>query len=66
MTDTVVTDFTANVLYALGGIPAMVDVPGEARRLRRRRLRRGDQPRDAASKSTDGRGRGGPGGRLRR
>lgn len=30
LTNTVVTDFTANVLYALGATPAMVDVPDEA------------------------------------
>lgn len=30
LTNTVVTNFTANVLLAAGGSPAMVDVPGEA------------------------------------
>ncbi|MFL4475624.1 hydroxyethylthiazole kinase [Paeniglutamicibacter sp. MACA_103] len=30
LTNTVVTNFTANVLLASGGSPAMVDVPGEA------------------------------------
>lgn len=30
LTNTVVTNFTANVLYALGATPAMVDVPDEA------------------------------------
>lgn len=30
LTNAVVTDFTANVLYALGSTPAMVDVPQEA------------------------------------
>lgn len=30
LTNTVVTNFTANVLLAVGGSPAMVDVPGEA------------------------------------
>jgi hydroxyethylthiazole kinase len=30
LTNTVVTNFTANVLYAVGSTPAMVDVPSEA------------------------------------
>lgn len=65
LTNTGVADFTANVLYAVGSAPAMVDVPDEAG-LRRYRLCRRDRPRDAARRTANRCGRSDPGGRLRR
>ena len=65
LTNTVVTNVTANVLLALGAAPAMVDIAGEAGPMAARRVRRPGQPRHAGAAPARGDARGGRGGGRR-